>query len=217
MSTQDLDTQLAETFRVIANSTAYPRPGRGRSIRPGKNALRRMKLGRLVQDYRVEISERQRTDLSDRSWKELADELDRRQLPQAARQVREGDHRGEMAITTVMASSTLAVLSIGAEKFTNEDQQNAELERMIDSHAEELGSAELPAELDRERDALSEAEYIADLEEVGADQAAIDAELFASEIAGDQPGVAMNPYSGLDSSSEQSPQIDLAENVEVEL
>lgn len=194
MSNIELDQEISETLTRSGAIAPSRVPGRGRSVRPGANALRRMTVARLVREYRTERVNRSRSGDDRTDWRALAEELERRELPASARVVREEgspDVAGE--VLTVMAAVSVGVISAAQRDQWGEDRELDELERVVEQRSSELGADDLSAELERDTTVLAEAEYLADLEEVSADTAMIDAEAFAADVAGDDPAAAMIP------------------------
>lgn len=175
-----LDRELSRAFAAAAAVPPSRKPGAGRTFRPGTNALRRMKVGRMVREYRHTVVIRQRVGNTRADWHALARELERRNLPESARQVRQQQApaaTGTALATAVVSGAALGVLMAAQEKGWNEDRELSRLEAAVDAQADELGVADHDAELARETTALSQAEFLADLEEVGASDATIDAEI----------------------------------------
>ena len=197
------DRSLSKTFAVVAKTPPNRKPGAGRTFRPGANALRRMRIGTLIREYRHTVVTRQRVGNTRTDWNAMARELERRNLPESANQVRKQHaDTADIAEAAVMAGVALGVLATAQEEKWSEDRELDHLEAVMNEQASEHGADETDAELARETTALSKAEHLADLEEVGADddtvqaasmgniddpQAAIDQ--LAAEQTEDEPAV----------------------------
>ncbi|MET3945313.1 hypothetical protein [Corynebacterium mucifaciens] len=190
MNNEQLDAELRSVLEVVTTHPPKPVAGRGRSVRPGSNALRRMRLGRLVREYRTEYVQRYRAQTSGRDWEALAAEMERRNLHESARYVR----GNTVADTTGLVAGAVAVGAVvtALENTTTEDRELDLLEQRVDEWADEMGVAELEAETEREQTALTSAELLADLEQVGASEETVE----AIEFAMDTPNG--NPQEGID-------------------
>ncbi|TVS26979.1 hypothetical protein [Corynebacterium sanguinis] len=208
MKNEQLDAELRNVLEVVTTHPPKPAPGRGRSVRPGSNALRRMRLGRLVREYRTEYVERFRSQTPGRDWEALAAEMERRNLHQSARYVRDN----AMAETAGLAAGAVAVSAVvdALERTVTEDRELDLLEQSVDRWADEMGVAGLEAETEREQTALTSAELLADLEQVAASEETIE----AMEFAMDTPNG--NPQEGIDFVLEQATAPEVTQNVVAE-
>lgn len=186
----NFDRELSQTFAAAAKLGPSKKRAATRSKRPGTNALRRMSVGRLVREYRHTVVIRQRVGNTRADWDALARELDRRNLPESAQQVRQQQpNTAAVATTAVMAGAAMGVLMAAQNNGWDEDRELNRLEAAVDAEAEKLGVNDLDAEQARETTALTKAEYLADLEEIGADEETIDAAMMGTT---DDPQAAID-------------------------
>lgn len=186
---QDVDREIADTLRLVQALPRGRRMGRGRSIRRGRNHLRRMRVGQLVGERRRPMIENDH-DLGKASLERLAAELERRGLLRSADQIRRNDSMANAAETSAMAAAVTPILHAAHNGRIDADQESEQLAAAVDQRVAEIAGDELeslPIETERETTALTASEVAEDLREVGAPVEALDAHDFASEVAGDDP------------------------------
>lgn len=206
MSTARIDQETHETLSVINNAPPAAKQGSGRSLRPGKNALRRMTLGRLVREYRIERVERERNNRPQRQWGSLAWELDRRGLKESADYVRRNEepHRDHRTGTSsIMAGAVAGIVGMSVAQRIGEDREFDLIERSVDQRLEsqDLGASELLVETERETSVLSSEEYRQDLAEVSVDDEVLEANDLAIDAVGEDAEAGMMPLETEDESA----------------
>src|SRR5690625_4938107 len=84
----NIDAEVADALRQMRRISNTARMETHRSLRQGRNALRRMDTGELVGAYRQEVVDRRIHGIEDTRWESLATELERRELREAAEEAR---------------------------------------------------------------------------------------------------------------------------------
>ena len=84
-ASRTIDSEVADTLRQMRRMARSSTAVSNRSLRPGRNTLRRMNTGELVGAYRQEIVERRIHGVEDTRWEALSTELERRELREAGR------------------------------------------------------------------------------------------------------------------------------------
>lgn len=187
----NIDAEVADTLRQMRRISRNAKVVSNRSVRPGRNSLRRMDSGELVGAYRHEMVERHIHGIEDTRWESLSTELERRELREAAEEIRRNEPREDRDPTTTMGTITAGI--VAGSVVVGAYRENSRIENAVNARADELGAAELPIETEREKSVLTHDEYAADLEEVGAGDEALAAVEYSAEINGDNPEEAMIP------------------------
>ncbi|OAH29803.1 hypothetical protein [Corynebacterium stationis] len=188
---RNIDSEVADALRQMRKISKTGRAENNRSLRPGRNTLRRMDTGELVGAYRQEVVDRHIHGIEDVRWGSLATEFERRELREAAEEARRRAPYDHQDATTAMG--TVAAGIVAGSVIAGSFRENSQIENAVNDRANELGAADEPVETQRETSVLSHSEYIADLEEVDAGDDAISAIAYSAELNGDNPEEAMMP------------------------
>lgn len=191
-ASRTIDSEVADTLRQMRRMSRGSTAVSNRSLRPGRNTLRRMNTGELVGAYRQEIVERRIHGVEDTRWESLSTELERRELREAAEEARRDDPAENRDATTTMG--TMAAGIIAGSVVAGAYRETSRIENAVNDRAEELGSEDLPVDQLRETSPLTHSEYSADLEEVGADEQTLEAADYSAVINGENPEEAMLPH-----------------------
>ena len=68
----NIDAEVADTLRQMRRISRNAKVVSNRSVRPGRNSLRRMDSGELVGAYRHEMVERRIHGIEDTRWESLS-------------------------------------------------------------------------------------------------------------------------------------------------
>jgi hypothetical protein len=187
----NIDSEVADALRQMRRISNAAHMETHRSLRQGRNALRRMDTGELVGAYRQEVVDRRVHGIEDARWDSLADEFERRDLREAAEEARRRAPYDHHDATTAMGAMTAGI--VAGAVIAGSYRENSRIENTVNDRAAELGAADEPVETQRETSVLSHSEYIADLEEIDAGDEAISAVAYSAEINGENPEEAMMP------------------------
>jgi hypothetical protein len=187
---RDIDQEITEILRLSQGlANRLPR-GRGRSIRPGRNHLRRMSTGTLVREHRRQVIN-DRLTRSDKAIPgaglvALGAEFLRRGLSGAALAI-ENRERSDIANTPGGREAKAAIEQAQQRPGASEDFEGARLESIVNARVDELGGADQPVVTERETTALTSAELTEDFEEVEASAETQESAVFTGEVNGEDP------------------------------
>ena len=187
----NIDAEVADALRQMRRISNTARMETHRSLRQGRNALRRMDTCELVGAYRQEVVDRRIHGIEDTRWDSLATELERRELREAAEEARRRAPYDHHDATTAMGTVTAGI--VAGSVIAGSYRENTHIENAVNDRADALGAADTPVETQRDTSVLTHSEYIADLDEIDAGDDAISAITYSAELNGDNPGEAMMP------------------------
>lgn len=190
---REIDQEIAEILRLSQGMSNRLRRGQGRSIRPGRNSLRRMKTGTLVREHRRQVNDDRRPnrdtvnpDVQRAAMLALAQEFNRRGLEESAAAI-ENQEQAQEATTHGGQQAQEVIEQAQAQRTANEDFEGTRLENLVDERVAELGGKDLPVVTERDTTALTSEELAEDLIEVEASPDAYDALAFSADINGHDP------------------------------
>ncbi|MCQ9334906.1 hypothetical protein NQ042_12610 [Corynebacterium phoceense] len=184
-----VDLEVADALRQMRKIARVSQTQK-RSLRPGRNALRRMDTGQLVNSFRQETVDRRIRGVEDTRWDSLADEFERRDLREAADEARRNAPYPERGVETALGAVAAGIVAGAAAGSYRESDK---LEEAVNDRVNELGGDELLVEQQRETEPLTATEYEQDLEEIGASEEAQEAARFSGNVNGENPAEGMIP------------------------